>query len=234
MEIEVALAKVGRHGAVDSGDSFEMVERPRGGLSFVLADGRGSGGRAKFVSNLVARKAIALLGEGVRDEAAARAAHDFLFHYRAGRASATLNIVSLHRGRRVIAVARNSPVPVVVVRPEGIEVLDDPAAPIGAHEATEPVVRELSIDGDLYLVVATDGLTSAGREHGRALDLRRAVADFFEIGGHGAERLADALLAQALALDLGRPADDISVLVVAVGAGEAPDAVRRLVVRAPV
>ena len=61
-EIEVAVAKVAQQGSPASGDTFEMIERARGGLSFVLADGRTSGRRAKFVSNLVARKATTLLG----------------------------------------------------------------------------------------------------------------------------------------------------------------------------
>ena len=73
-EVDVAVAKVGKYATSESGDTFEMVERPRGGLSFVLADGQRSGKSAKFISNLVARKAISPLGEGVRDEAAARAA----------------------------------------------------------------------------------------------------------------------------------------------------------------
>ena len=73
MELQVAGAKVSKYAVRESGDTLEMIERPHGGLSFVLVDGQHTGHGAKAVSNLVARKAISLLAEGVRDGAAARA-----------------------------------------------------------------------------------------------------------------------------------------------------------------
>jgi len=66
MEIEVAVAKVGKWATSESGDTLEMIERPQGGLSFVLVDGQRSGRAAKAISNLVARKAISELAEGIR------------------------------------------------------------------------------------------------------------------------------------------------------------------------
>ena len=233
MEVEVAVAKLGRGGAVESGDSFEMVERPRGGLSFVVANGLRPRGRAKFVSQLVARKAISLLGEGVRDDAAARATHDYLYAYGEGQATCTLNIASVIIAARTIVLARNNPAPVIAVLPGGIEVLDGPSEALGLLEETEPVMTELAVDDDVYVVVATGGFFAAGGRVGRPIDARREVADFFEIGGRGAERLADALLDRAVALDGGRPADDMTVLVVAARRRAHADPVRRLVVRAP-
>lgn len=85
MEIRVAVAKINKYAVLESGDTLEMVERPHGGLSFVLVDGQRSGKSAKNISSVVARKAIQLLAEGVRDGAAARAAQDYLYTYRGGR-----------------------------------------------------------------------------------------------------------------------------------------------------
>jgi hypothetical protein len=79
MDLHVAVAKTPKYATSESGDTLEMIERPGGGLSFVLVDGQRSGRSAKAISNLVARKAISLLAEGVRDGAAARAASDYLF-----------------------------------------------------------------------------------------------------------------------------------------------------------
>ena len=67
MEVQFAVAKVSKWASRESGDTLEMIERPHGGLSMVLVDGQTSGRSAKAISNLVARKAIQLLGEGVRD-----------------------------------------------------------------------------------------------------------------------------------------------------------------------
>ena len=76
MEIIVAVAKISKYATSESGDTLEMIERPHGGISLVLADGQRSGKAAKRISNIVVRKAISLLADGVRDGAAARAAHD--------------------------------------------------------------------------------------------------------------------------------------------------------------
>jgi serine phosphatase RsbU (regulator of sigma subunit) len=232
-EIEVAVAKVASHGSAESGDTFEMIERSGGGLSFVLADGRSSGRRAKFVSNLVARKATALLGEGVREEAAVRAANDYLFAYEGGDVASSLDIVTLDPDQRRIVVARNNPVPAVIVTPNGIVLFDEPAPLLGVAAGTGPILHELALSADMYIVLATDGLIRAGAARGEPFSLRREVTDFFEIGGHGAERLCDALLDRAVALDGGQPTDDISVLAVSVRAKQPLDAVRRLVVRLP-
>jgi hypothetical protein len=76
LELQVAVAKVSKYAMSESGDSVELIERPHGGLSLVLVDGQRSGQSAKAISNIVARKAVSLLADGVRDGAAARAAHD--------------------------------------------------------------------------------------------------------------------------------------------------------------
>ncbi len=73
MEVQIAVAKVNKYATSESGDTLEVVERPNGGLSVVLADGQTSGHGAKAVSQLVVRRVIGLLAEGVGDGAAARA-----------------------------------------------------------------------------------------------------------------------------------------------------------------
>lgn len=118
MQFQAAAVQVCKYASRESGDAIEAVGRPHGGISFVLADGQRSGRSAKLISNLVARKAISLLGEGVRDGAAARAAHDYLRTHRAGQVSSTLTIVSLDLVSRTIVISRNGP-PVLLLEPAG-------------------------------------------------------------------------------------------------------------------
>ena len=66
MEVQIAVAKTNKYAVSQSGDTLEVVERPNGGLSVVLADGQTSGRGAKAISMLVVRKVISLLAEGVR------------------------------------------------------------------------------------------------------------------------------------------------------------------------
>ncbi len=234
LKVQIAAAKVGKYATSESGDTLEMVERPHGGLSVVLADGQRSGRAAKTLSNIVARKAVTLLAEGVRDGAVARAAHDYLFLHRGGKVSATLNIVSVDLVSRTLVVSRNSHCPVVVVKDGQLALLDEPSVPIGIYKGTKPAISELSLEPDTYLVVFTDGILEAGRRSALQLDVGTLVPQLLAATDGDPQGLADALLERAVAADKGRPCDDISVLVVAVVAADEQDDVRRLSVSFPI
>lgn len=223
MQVKVAVAKVKKYATSESGDTVEMIERPQGGFSFVLVDGQRSGRSAKAISNLVARKAISLLGEGVRDGAAARAAHDYLYTYRGGKVQATLNVVSVDMVSRTIVLSRNSHCPILVVTGEGLRILDEPSRPLGVHRGTKPVVVELPLEVPTTVVLFTDGLLAAGQRRGQSLDLPAIVQDLCDGCICDAQSIADRLLAEALQLDEGRASDDISVLVLSVRARHADD-----------
>lgn len=233
MEARVAVAKVPKYATSESGDTFEMVERPNGGLSFVLADGQRSGKPAKNISLVVARKAISLLAEGVRDGAAARAASDYLFTYRGGKVMATLNILSLDLATRTLVITRNNPAPVLLIRGDELHLLDAPASPVGTRRDIRPHITEVPLEPGLVTLVFSDGLQHAGERRGRPFDIPAAVRDLRRAGPPDPAHWANTLLEQAVALDDGRPADDISVLVAAV-LPRRGDGVRRLQVRLPI
>jgi serine phosphatase RsbU (regulator of sigma subunit) len=237
LEVQVAVAKVGKYAVSESGDTVELIERPHGGLSLVMVDGQRSGKSAKAISNVVARKAVSLLADGVRDGAAARAAHDYLRTMRGGQVSATLEIVSVDLGTRTIVVSRNSHCPAIVMRGQDGEcqLLEEPSEAIGIHARTRPVIVELPIVPDLHVVVFTDGILSAGERYSDKLDAMAFVREQLQqcTDEACARWLADALLARAVELDRGRPGDDISVVVVSVVGRKQPDDIRRMSVRFP-
>src|SRR5512143_1604179 len=129
MEIQIAVAKTNKYATSESGDTLEVVERPNGGVSVVLADGQTSGKGAKVISSLVVRKVISLLADGVRDGAAARAASDYLYTERSGKVSATLNVLSADLQTNTIVIARNNPCPVFIAQRERIECLNTESSP---------------------------------------------------------------------------------------------------------
>lgn len=236
MEVQFAVAKIGKYATSESGDTLEMIERPHGGLSFVLVDGQRSGKSAKAISNLVARKAIQLLSEGVRDGAAARAAHDYLYTYRGGKVSATLNMLSVDMDTKTFVISRNNESPVIVcTEKDGLYLLDEPSRCVGIYRNTKPVITELPILPGTILVVFTDGLRHAGSLSGNgSYDPVAATRQMLADGVIEARALADKLLAEANEKDNGRPRDDISVLVVSVHAAQQKDDVRRMDVSLPI
>jgi serine phosphatase RsbU (regulator of sigma subunit) len=233
MEIQIAVAKVNKYAVSESGDTLEVVERPTGGVSVVLADGQTSGRGAKAVSLLVVRKVIGLLAEGVRDGAAARAASDALFADKAGKVTCTLNIASVDLHSKTIVLTRNNPVPIFICRGEQIDAHNEESISLGTSRNVRPVITEIGLEAGLIIVIFTDGISHAGERHGQPMNVGETIRSLMEDQDPTPQQLADSILVHAMSLDDNRPADDISVLILKVTAREGDD-VRRMSVRLPI
>jgi len=233
MEVQIAAAKVNKYAVSESGDTLEVIERPNGGVSVVLADGQSSGRGAKAISQMVVRKVIGLLAEGVRDGATARAASDALFTDKQGKVISTLNIASLDLSSGTIVLTRNNPAPMFICRGEQIDILKEESIPLGTSRNVRPLITEITIEPGLIVVIYTDGLVHAGKRRGTPMDVGATLRSVLEEQDPPPQMLADALLGQAVSLDDNRPADDISVLVLKV-TPRVGDNVRRMAVRLPI
>jgi serine phosphatase RsbU (regulator of sigma subunit) len=233
MEIQVAVAKINKYASSESGDTLEVVERPKGGVSVVLADGQTSGRGAKAVSMMVVRKVISLLAEGVRDGAAARAASDTLYTEKSGKVSCTLNIASFDLETNTVVLTRNNPAPIFICRADQVDCMDTESSPLGVRRGIRPIITEVEVETGLVIVMYTDGLTHAGKRRGRPMDVCNSIQAMLEDQEPSPQELADALLAHAVNLDEGRPADDISVVALKVSA-KIGDEVRRMSLRLPI
>ncbi len=234
LEVQAAVAKVKKYAVSESGDTVEMVERPEGGLSFVLADGQRSGRAAKMVSNIVVRKVVSLLAEGVRDGAAARAANDYLRIQRGGRVSADMVILSVDLRTRTLVVSRNTRCPVALFIGDAFILLDEPTETLGIKRGTRPMIHEYPLQPHMSVLAFSDGLLDAGRRVGQQVPYVDLLREFHHTDGRNAQRLADTVLAAALELDEGRPVDDTTVLALTVYEIDHTDEVRHLHVRFPV
>lgn len=233
MEVQIAVAKINKYGVSESGDTLEVVERPQGGISVVLADGQSSGRGAKAVSMMVVRKVISLLAEGVRDGAAARAASDALYTEKGGKVSSTLNIASVDLATNTIVLTRNNPCSFAICRNGQVDCIAAESAPIGTARDIRPVISEINIEPGLIIVLHTDGLEHAGKRRGQPMEVCTVIQSMLDEQDPSPQAIADELLAHAVSLDEGRPADDISVVALKV-TPLLGDRVRRMSVRLPI
>ena len=231
MEIQIGVAKINKYASSESGDTLEVIERPNGGLSVVLADGQRSGKSAKRISNMVARKVIALLAEGVRDGAAARAASDYLYTHKSGKVMSTLNILSLDMESNTLVIARNNPIPALISQGGKVSQLAEESQPVGIYRNTKPVITEVKIAKSLFVVIFSDGLPYAGERSGKPMDIAESFSELIKANA-SPQIMADTLMEEALRLEDGRPGDDISVVVLGV-MPMTDDQVRRMWVRLP-
>lgn len=232
--MEIAIAKTNKYASRESGDTAEIVERPGGGMSVILADGQGSGRAAKSLSMQVTAKVAALLKEGVRDGAAARAANDFLFATRHGQVSATLDILSVDLKTNTVAITRNGDTACIIETPEGVRTYREAERRLGLHSRTRPWIAEEPIVPGLSVLLVSDGVANAGqRTQLSSWNLTELAA--FIPREQGAQALADGILAEAIRRDMGRPGDDMSVVALILREPEpTPLAIRRMSAEVPI
>ncbi|MDQ3411912.1 MAG: serine/threonine-protein phosphatase [Chloroflexota bacterium] len=231
--IELGIAKTNKYASRESGDTAELVERPGGGFSVVMADGQGSGRAAKSLSLMVTSKAVALLKEGVRDGAVARGVHDFLFAFRHGQVSATLDILSVDLRSETIVITRNAVTPMLVGHADALTMVPGGSGPIGLYHLTRPSVTQVSLAVGLSVILTTDGIPGAGRRAGLGEFDLTAFAGTMPVGEMPAAEIADRTLKAAIARDQRRPADDMTVVALTLRQHGEPILIRRLDARIP-
>ena len=232
LTIDMAIAKTNKFASRESGDTVEIVERPGGGMSVIMADGQGSGRAAKSLSLLVTAKVAALLKEGVRDGAAARAANDFLFAMRHGQVSATLDILSVDLKSGTIVITRNGDTVCLVQTAAETEVIVGGERPLGLHPRTRPWAAEYPMAAGLRIILISDGVANAGTLGGKsAFDLETVAASADR--GVSAAAIADLVLNEAIARDKGKPSDDMSVVALTLPEHRETTLVRRMRAEVP-
>lgn len=225
--IGVGVAKTEKYASRESGDTVELVERPSGGFTVVAIDGQGSGRAAKTLSLLLSSKAVSLVKEGVRDGVVARATHDYLFAFRHGQVSATLDMLSLDFKTRTVVITRNAEAPMIIGRQGDVSILTPDSGPIGRYRWTKPTVTELPMDRGLEILLFTDGIWHSGRRTGDPLDLE-AFGQTYLGQGHSAQYLADTLLETVIERDNRKPNDDMAVVSLTLREGEPEANIRKL------
>lgn len=230
--IDIAIAKTNKYASRESGDTVEIVERPGGGMSVIMADGQGSGRAAKVLSLLVTAKVAALLKEGVRDGASARAANDFLFAMRHGKVSATLDILSVDLKTNTVVITRNSGTSCLVATSEGVDVIAGAERPLGTHDRTRPWTSEFPVASGIRVILVSDGIGQAGvRGQLPPLDLAELLCRAGPAAD--AENVANLVLTTAIERDRGKPGDDMSVIALALRDHQETTLIRRMRAEVP-
>ena len=227
MEINIAVAKIDKFGVGTSGDTVEVIERPNGGISVVLADGEVSGESQKTISTMVAHQVIDHISRGIRDGASIRAASNLIYTEHLGKIRSDLNVISVDMQTNTILISRNSAVPVFLIDDEKVDCLATESTPIGFQEDISPTIVELSIRPSMAVIALSDGVYHAGRKYQQNADIRTTLEALIEGQDLYAQEIADFLLSRSIRLDDSHPKDDMSVVVLMVSL-ESKDPIRRM------
>jgi serine phosphatase RsbU (regulator of sigma subunit) len=227
MELRIAVAKIDKYGTSKSGDTVEMIERPNGGISVVLADGQSNQVDNKTISTMVTHRVIGHLSEGVRDGAAIRATSRTIFTEHGGAVTANLNVLSADLQSNTVLLSRNNPVPVFLISEGKVDCLDADSEAIGTSPDITPTIVELPIRAGMTVILFTDGVYNAGLDNDQSMDICTTIGAMIEEQEPTPQEIADFLLRHAIRLDEGRPRDDMSVIVLSVST-RSSDRIRRM------
>lgn len=216
MEIKIAVVKVDKYHSGNSGDTVETIERPNGGISIILADGRINSDHDKGISTMASHKVLYEISQGVRDSAAIRHTSNSIFEEHKGSVQANLNLISVDCQTNTILISRNNPVPVFLVTNEVVDCLSSDSGPIGEEMDIRPTIVELPINPGMAVIALSDGVYNAGSGSKQYLEISTALEALFEDQEPTAQEVAEHLLNRAIRLDEGRPEDDMSIIVLLV------------------
>ncbi len=227
MELRIAVSKIDKYGDTKSGDTVEVVERPNGGLSVVLADGQIGGSDNKSISTMATHRVISHISDGIHDGAAIRTASTSIYNEFDGKVSTNLNVISADLQTNTIIISRNTPIPVFLISDGAVDSLTAESEPIGQRVDIRPTIVELQIQPDMAVIAFSNGVYYAGRKEQEISDIMTTLEALIEEQELYAQEIADFLLNRAIRMDEGRPKDDMSVVVLSV-LPKTMDKIRRL------
>ena len=234
LEIVIDVAKLPGRGQAVSGDTVEVIERPAGGISIVMADGEGTGSQAKSLSMFVAHRAIEELSRGTKDGIAARAVGDALYATREGEGSAALVILSADVPAKTVVISRNSKGPVLVKTPKEILVYEEDVPLLGTKEILKPNIYTVPMSEGTFAVAFTEGVLRAGEASGAAWTTKDIMTAVEGAVGQSTGSVAQAVMDAAIARDGGTPQLDMTVVMLSVCAPLPDGEARTMTVRMPV
>ena len=233
MEIQVAVAKRDKFFPQGSGDTLEIIERPNGGISIVMADGKLDRLDSKLISNKVVHRVINLISDGMHDGAAVRSAAAMLYRDFLGKGTASLVIISCDFNTNTIVITALCNAPVVIYQNDHLTFMSSDNFLLGEKEHTDPTITQIPILPGTSVIMFTEGIMNAGCSHGLFMDMPTSFSALFDDQEPSVHEIAEFLLAQAVGLDQGKPENDMCVAALQV-ISEADDPVRRMTVRLPI
>lgn len=234
MEILIGIAKTNKHVTTGHGDGLEIIERPSGGMTVILADGHGGSRSVGGLSAMSALKAAQLVADGVRDGSVGRSVFDYFSSVQDGNFSISMTLMSADTETGCLVLCRNSNCPVIVRHEFGVDTYDESVQSIGTHKNVKPLSIQRPLEEGLIVATFSDGVFNAGRKKGRALDLKNIVKLLEDSRPADAQYLADSILERALALESYQAMDHMTVAVMGVDSKMSDNKVECRTVRYPI
>lgn len=212
--LQIGITKRKKHGSVVSGDSSINLNLEDGKKLIAISDGMGSGPKAKECSTIAIRLLKNLLLSGFDKETSIKLINSNICLNSKDETYATLDMAILDLYKGNIEFIKNGACPTFIKNKHNVDVIKTISIPTGILEDIELDVFDRDIDDGDILVMCSDGIIESNTEYeNKELWLKYFLE---EIETDNAQKIADLIIQEAIDNSVGKPKDDMTVIVLKV------------------
>ena len=207
--LQVGSARITKDNSEISGDCSLQIKLADGKYLLAIADGMGTGPKAREYSKLSLRLIKQMLSAGFDKEESVKFINSRLNYVGASKRYSTLDvsILDLYTGK--IEILKNAACNTYIKNKKNIRTIESDNLPIGMIDNIELKSQTIDVsDGDI-LVMCSDGIIDSSND-----DNRDWISDFLKnISTNNVQKIADLILAEAIDNNYGIAQDDMTVIV---------------------
>ena len=207
--LQVGSAKITKDGSEISGDCSLQIKLADGKYLLAIADGMGSGEKARECSKIALRLVKQMLSAGFNNDESIKMINSRL--NLAGNSeiysSLDISILDLYVGK--VELLKNGACSTYIKNKKNIRKIDSTSMPVGIVNNIELQSNTIDIiDGDI-IIMCSDGVLEAKDD-----TKREWIEDFLKnVSTNNVQKLADLILAEAVDNSFGIAQDDMTVIV---------------------
>lgn len=209
--IQSGIAKAKKDGSIVSGDMISQIRLGDGKYMYAISDGMGSGPDAMKNSKIAISMLERLLGSGFNKDTSIKLINSAILTANKDDNYATLDISILDLYAGNMELLKNGACPTYVKKNRNVSLIKSTSLPTGIMKNIQIDTYDKDLeDGDI-VVMCSDGILDSNMEFAnRDLWLKYLLED---IQTDIPERIADIILREAIDNCVGKPKDDMSVIV---------------------
>ncbi|SHG43855.1 stage II sporulation protein E [Thermosyntropha lipolytica DSM 11003] len=207
-KINTGTAQIGKEEVC--GDTFILAKLDEGREVIILSDGMGVGERAYAESQAAVSLLKSLMANGFSQEASLKIVNSVLLTRSRHDSFATLDIAVVDLYNAQADFIKTGSAPTFIKRGPRVEVIEADTLPVGIIEDIEVGKSQIALHPYDMIVMVSDGILEAS---GSMLEGERWLKEFLSrITDKDPQKIAEAVLNQALTICEGKPRDDMTVI----------------------
>ncbi len=210
--IQTGVAKIKKDGETVSGDIVSNVRLGDGKYLFTISDGMGTGKTAEKNSKIAVSMLERLLSSGFEKDTSIKLINSAILTANREDSYATLDISILDLFAGNIQFVKSGACPTYVKRNRNVSLIKSNSLPTGIMNEINVDTYDKDLENGDIIIMCSDGIIDSSMEYAnRDLWLKYLLED---IQTDIPERIANIILKEAIDNCVGKPKDDMSVVVI--------------------